>query len=136
MGLDQVAWITAELDTILKGQGLTQGSVADRLNALNVRPDQLYPDTDAGRAELLRDLNAGVAAMTAKLGRMFNDPPNAPLEIRRVPVDIQDGASTGYYYLAALDGSRPAIYWINPVSYTHLDVYKRQLIIPPATWPI
>ncbi|MFT3977547.1 MAG: DUF885 family protein [Sphingomonas bacterium] len=113
MGLDQVASITAELDTILKGQGLTQGSVADRLNALNVRPDQLYPDTDAGRAEMLRDLNAGVAAMTAKLGRMFNDPPNAPLEIRRVPVDIQDGASNGYYYLAALDGSRPAIYWIN-----------------------
>ncbi|MBN8849786.1 MULTISPECIES: DUF885 family protein [unclassified Sphingomonas] len=113
MGLDQVASITAELDTILKANGLTQGSVADRLNALNVRPDQLYPDTDAGREQLIRDLNAGVAGMTAKLGQLVNNPPNAPLEIRRVPVEIQDGASNGYYYLAALDGSRPAIYWIN-----------------------
>ncbi|WP_298670788.1 DUF885 family protein [uncultured Sphingomonas sp.] len=113
MGLEQVASITAELDTILKANGLTQGSVADRLNALNVRPDQLYPDSDAGRAQLIRDLNAGNAAMTAKLGRLVNNPPNAPLEIRRVPIEIQDGASNGYYYLAALDGSRPAIYWIN-----------------------
>ena len=30
-----------------------------------------------------------------------------------MPVEIQDGASNGYYNRAALDGSRPAIYWIN-----------------------
>jgi uncharacterized protein (DUF885 family) len=30
-----------------------------------------------------------------------------------VPTDIQDGASNGYYNRASLDGSRPAIYWIN-----------------------
>jgi uncharacterized protein (DUF885 family) len=30
-----------------------------------------------------------------------------------VPVEIQDGSSNGYYYPASLDGSRPAIYWIN-----------------------
>ena len=30
-----------------------------------------------------------------------------------MPVDIQDGASNGYYNRAPLDGSRPAIYWIN-----------------------
>ena len=113
MGLEQVADISSQLDAILKEQGLTKGSVADRLNALNVRPDQLYPDTPAGREALIRDLNTGVAAMTAKLPRLFNDPPNAPLDIRAVPVDIQDGASNGYYNLAALDGSRPAIYWIN-----------------------
>ena len=39
--------------------------------------------------------------------------PSAPLEIRRVPPEIQDGASNGYYRRAALDGSRPAIYFIN-----------------------
>ena len=30
-----------------------------------------------------------------------------------MPVEIQDGASNGYYKSAALDGSRPAIYFIN-----------------------
>jgi uncharacterized protein (DUF885 family) len=30
-----------------------------------------------------------------------------------VPVEIQDGASNGYYRRASLDGTRPAIYFIN-----------------------
>ena len=45
MGLDQVAEISAQLDTILKEQGLTKGSVAERLTALNKDPAQLYPNT-------------------------------------------------------------------------------------------
>ncbi|KAJ8136586.1 hypothetical protein OY671_010201, partial [Metschnikowia pulcherrima] len=51
--------------------------------------------------------------MTHKSPRAFRDIPSEPLEIRRVPVEIQDGAPNGYYYSAPLDGSRPAIYWIN-----------------------
>lgn len=113
MGLDQVADLSSQLDAILKTQGLTQGSVGARLAVLNAMPAQLYPDTAAGRTELIKGLNAGNAAMQARLGRAFNNPPNAPLEIKAVPVDIQDGASNGYYYRAPLDGSRPAIYWIN-----------------------
>jgi uncharacterized protein (DUF885 family) len=112
-GLNQVAEISAELDTILKAAGLTQGSVGARLTQLNTRADQLYPNTDAGRAELIASLSAGVAAMQAKLPRAFATIPTQPLEIRRVPVEIQDGASNGYYNRASLDGSRPAIYWIN-----------------------
>lgn len=113
LGLAQVAELSARLDTILKGEGLTTGSVGERLTALNKRPDQLYPDTDAGRAELIASLNAGVRAMQAKLPTAFTNPPDAPLEIKRVDPSIQDGASNGYYYRAPLDGSRPAIYWIN-----------------------
>jgi uncharacterized protein (DUF885 family) len=113
MGLEQVADISAQLDAILRKQGLTSGSVAERLNILNVRADQLYPDTAEGRAELIKSLNDGNAALTAKLSQAFLNPPSEPLDIRAVPVEIQDGASNGYYNRAALDGSRPAIYWIN-----------------------
>ena len=113
MGLEQVADLQGQLDAILKGQGMTQGPVATRLAALNRSPDQLYPDTDAGRAALIASLNTGVRAMQARLPQAFNNPPDAPLEIRRVAPEIQDGASNGYYYRAPLDGSRPAIYWIN-----------------------
>jgi hypothetical protein len=87
--------------------------MGERLAELNSRPEQLYPNTDEGRADLLESLNAGIAAMRSRLPRAFNDVPNDPLEIRRVPPAIQDGAPNGYYYRAALDGSRPAIYWIN-----------------------
>lgn len=113
IGLQEVAEISAQLDTILKAQGLTQGSVGARLTALNQRPDQLYPDTAAGRIELLKSLNADNEKVAKLLPRMFINPTNAPLEIRAVPVEIQDGASNGYYNRAALDGSRPAIYFIN-----------------------
>src|SRR3954453_2777431 len=92
---------------------MTKGGLGARLAALNVSPAQLYPDTDEGRAALIASLNAGVKDMYGRLPRAFATLPNAPLEIRRVPPEIQDGASNGYYNRASLDGSRPAIYFIN-----------------------
>ena len=113
LGLSQVAELSAQLDTILRGAGYTKGTVGERLAALNVEASQLYPNTDEGRAALIASLNEGVKAMYARLPRAFSTLPTQPLEIRRVPVEIQDGASNGYYNRAALDGSRPAIYFIN-----------------------
>jgi uncharacterized protein (DUF885 family) len=113
MGLSQVAEISAQIDTILKSQGFTQGSVGERLAVLNNDPKQLYPDSDAGRAELIAGLNGDVKDMYARLPKAFATLPTAPLEIRAVPVEIQDGASNGYYRRASLDGTRPAIYFIN-----------------------
>jgi uncharacterized protein (DUF885 family) len=113
MGLTQVAEISGELDKILRTQGFTQGSVGERLNVLNKTPSQLYAGDDGGRAELLAYLNGLVKDMYTRLPRDFATLPNQPLEIRRVPPEIEDGASNGYYNRAALDGSRPAIYFIN-----------------------
>ncbi|MFL6743132.1 MAG: DUF885 domain-containing protein, partial [Sphingomicrobium sp.] len=113
MGLSQVAEISAQIDAILKSQGYSQGSVGERLAALNRDPKQLYPDTDAGRAALIAGLNGDVKDMYARLPQAFATLPTAPLEIRAVPVEIQDGASNGYYRRASLDGTRPAIYFIN-----------------------
>ncbi|WP_343527651.1 DUF885 family protein [Sphingomonas sp.] len=113
LGLAQVAEIGARIDTILKAQGMGQGSVGERLVALNRRPDQLYPNTDPGREALLEQLRAQVAAMTRRLPEQFAVLPKAPVEIRRVPEAIQAGAPGGYYQSASLDGSRPAIYFIN-----------------------
>ncbi|WP_420141848.1 DUF885 domain-containing protein [Sphingomonas sp.] len=113
MGLEQVKQITAELDVILKAQGYSKGSVGERLTALNADAAQLYPDTAEGRAALIASLNDGVRDMAGRLPQAFLDIPKTPLEIRAVPVEIQDGASNGYYQRGALDGSRPAIYFIN-----------------------
>ena len=113
MGVEQVADISAKLDVILKAAGFTKGTVGERLAALNADPAQLYPDTTEGRAQMIADLNAQAKLMVAKLPQAFATIPNTPLEIRAVPVEIQDGASNGYYNRAALDGSRPAIFFIN-----------------------
>jgi uncharacterized protein (DUF885 family) len=113
LGLAQVAEISGQLDTILKAAGFTTGTVGERLNALNTSAAQLYPNTDEGRTALIASLNEDNNAMMAKLPQAFATIPTQPLEIRRVPVEIQDGASNGYYNRASLDGSRPAIYFIN-----------------------
>ncbi|MCP1470064.1 uncharacterized protein (DUF885 family) [Sphingobium sp. OAS761] len=113
LGLDQVADISARIDTILKGEGMSRGTVGDRLVELNKRPDQLYPNTDPGREALLAQLNSQIIAMQNRLGEAFHTVPRAPVEVRRVPVTIQAGAPGGYYQNASLDGSRPAIYFIN-----------------------
>ncbi|NJC33747.1 uncharacterized protein (DUF885 family) [Sphingomonas jejuensis] len=113
IGLEQVAEIEARIDSILREQGMTGGTVGARLVALNERPDQLFANTDAGRAELLAQLNAQVLAMNRRLPELFGTLPQAPVEVRRVPAHIQAGAPGGYYQAASLDGTRPGIYYIN-----------------------
>ena len=113
MGQEQVAEIAAEIDKILKSQGMTQGTVGERVQALNKDPAQLFPNTDAGKEELLAWLNEQVAALEPKLPQVFGRLPRSHVEIRRVPVSIQSGAPGGYYQGPPLDGSRPGAYYIN-----------------------
>jgi uncharacterized protein (DUF885 family) len=113
MGKEQVAEISAEIDAILKSQGYTQGTVGERIQALNKDPAQLFPNTDAGKEELLAWLNEQVAALEPKLPTVFGRLPKTHVEIRRVPVSIQSGAPGGYYQGPPLDGSRPGAYYIN-----------------------
>jgi uncharacterized protein (DUF885 family) len=113
IGLEQVRQYQDRIDVILKAQGMTVGTVGQRLAALAADPRHLYPDTDTGKAALVDDLNALVRDMTPRLPRMFRNPPNVPLEIRRVPAYIEAGAPLGYYNSASLDGARAAIYYIN-----------------------
>lgn len=113
LGLDQVAELTSRLDTILKAQGYTKGSVAERLTALGNAPAQLYPNTDEGRAALLASLNERMKSLDAMLPQAFHTLPKATVSVKRVPVFIQDGAANGYYQRAALDGSRSAAFFIN-----------------------
>jgi uncharacterized protein (DUF885 family) len=51
--------------------------------------------------------------MQRRLPEMFGRLPKAKVEIRRVPAEIEDGATGGYYQIPALDGSRPGAYYIN-----------------------
>lgn len=113
LGLAQVADISARLDAILKAQGMTQGAIGARLMKLNEDPKQVFPPTDAGRDQMLVALNKDVANLYGLLPRVFSTLPKAKVEVRRVPVFIQDGAANGYYQSAALDGSRPAAFYIN-----------------------
>jgi len=112
LGLKQVAELTAAIEPVLAAQGLTKGTLVERFAALS-QGDNVYPNTDEGRADLLVYLNEKMAEVRARLGETFANVPTAPVDIRRVPPSIQDGASNGYAQRPSLDGKRPGAYYIN-----------------------
>ena len=113
MGLDQGAAIDAQMDAVLRSQGLTLGTVGERMSALTRDPQFLYPNTEAGRAELIAYLNGRIAAIRPKMAQLSKLGLKAEVEVRPVPKEIEAGAALGYMNFAALDGSRPAIYYVN-----------------------
>lgn len=113
IGLEQNKAIEARMDAILRTQGMTQGSVGERMHALSVDPKRVFADDERGRAQLIAFCNERVAAIRKLVPKMSHLGMKAPLVIKRVPTDIQDGAALGYMNFASLDGARPAIYYIN-----------------------
>ena len=113
MGLEQVAEISARADVLLKAQGMTQGSVGERIAALGKDPRFVYPNTDEAKEELIKELNVQMVAMQARMPEYFGRLPKSPCDIKRVPKAIEAGAPGGYYQGPALDGSRPGAYYIN-----------------------
>jgi uncharacterized protein (DUF885 family) len=69
------------------------------------------------------------------MDRVVHNPPKDPLEVRRVPPEIQEGASNGYYRQATLDGSRPAIYFINLKSTADWPKYSLPALTYHEGWP-
>jgi uncharacterized protein (DUF885 family) len=113
LGLDEVARIEAEMNDILVAQGLTEGSVGARVQAISVRPDQLYPDTDEGRAAIIADFTRIIAEVDAGIGPHFNVRPKQGVKVERVPEFRQATAPGAYYNPPAMDGSRPGTFYIN-----------------------
>lgn len=113
IGLDVVAQCTAEADAIMKANGLTKGTVGQRLRAMFDDPKFRYPNTDDGKEKLLADLNAKLAEVNAKVPAYFKHLPKAGVVIKRIPKYIEAGAPGGYYQQPSLDGKRPGAYYIN-----------------------
>ena len=113
MGLEQNRAIDARMDAILKANGLSQGTVGARMATLGRDPRFAFPDTDAGRQQILDYLNGLIAAVRPELPKAFNLRLKAPVEVKRAPIDIQNGAPQGYMNTGSIDGSRPSIYYIN-----------------------
>jgi uncharacterized protein (DUF885 family) len=113
LGLSEVARIEAEMNEILVAQGLTEGTVGARVDEISKRPEQLYPDTDEGRAQIIADFQTIIDEIDAGLGDTFNVRPKAGVKVERVPVFREKTAPGAYYNPPAFDGSRPGIFYIN-----------------------
>ncbi|WP_337189288.1 DUF885 family protein [Phenylobacterium sp.] len=112
LGWEVTRELSARADVLFKELGFTKGTVGERYIALYDSKRGVYPNTDAGRAQILADLTKLVEAMQARLPEQFGTLPKAGVEIRRIPPATEGGSST-HYEAPSLDGSRPGIYWLN-----------------------
>jgi uncharacterized protein (DUF885 family) len=113
LGLSEVARVSAELDALLKSQGLSDGSVGARVHALHQDPRFLLPDTDEGRAQLLAKYQQILDEVNARMPEYFSLMPSGKFRVERVPVAAENNVSGAYYDAAALDGSRPGTFFVN-----------------------
>jgi uncharacterized protein (DUF885 family) len=113
IGLDRVRDLTAELDVALRRFGMTEGAVGARLSAMTADPRYRYEDSDAGRAQLLADIETRVARVMTLAPRWFGRMPKAKLEVQRVSPLAEASAPGASYSAPSLDGSSPGVYYVN-----------------------
>ena len=113
LGLSEVARIDREMDALLKSQGLSEGSVAQRMQALEKDPRFLLPDTDEGRAQVLARYQQILDEVNARMGEYFPTLPKGHLSVVRVPEAAEKGSAAAYYEAEAMDGSRPGQFFVN-----------------------
>lgn len=113
VGLDEVNRISSEMDAILVANGHTGGTVGERMLKINDDPQFLYEDSEAGRAELLEDLNGYIDEINVRMPELFGTKPPYEVEVRAFPKAREASAPGGMYSSPKIDGSQPGIYWIN-----------------------
>jgi len=113
LGLAEVDRIHAEMDALLKAQGLSSGTAAVRVQALHKDPRFLLPNTDEGRAQLLAKYRQILDEVNARMPEYFRTVPTTKLTVERVPIASEKGSAGAYYQAAAMDGSRPGTFYAN-----------------------
>jgi uncharacterized protein (DUF885 family) len=113
LGLNEVTRIDAEMDALLKAQGLKDGTVAARMQMLAKDPRFLYPNTDEGRKQMLARYQQILDEVNARMPEYFRTLPPGKLLVERVPLSAEKGSAGAYYEPAAMDGSRPGKFFAN-----------------------
>lgn len=112
-GQEELRALQSEMDAILKSQGMTQGTVGERMTALGKQERFRFAESDAGRAKLMKFLNERVADMRTRLPRAFATLVPGNLEIKRMPPEVEPGAPGAYGGPGTIDGKVPGKFWIN-----------------------
>jgi uncharacterized protein (DUF885 family) len=113
MGQEQLRALQSEMDGILKGIGLSAGTVGERMTALGKQQRFQFPEGDAGRAQIMAYLQERIADVRKRLPRAFATLVPGRLEIKRMPPEVEPGAPGAYGGPGTIDGKVPGRFWIN-----------------------
>jgi uncharacterized protein (DUF885 family) len=113
MGQEELRALQSEMDGILKKQGLTQGTVGERMTALGKDPRYHFADSDAGRAKVMEYLHGRISDIRKRLPRAFATLVPGNMEIKRMAPEVEPGAPGAYGGPGTIDGKVPGKFWIN-----------------------
>jgi len=117
LGLSEVARLRTEMEKLQKQIGV-EGDLQAFFKHVQADPNQLLPDTDAGRQAYIDEATRVIANIKQQLPKYFGLLPKADLVVKRVePFREQPGAAQ-HYYPSTPDGARPGVY------YAHLSDMK------------
>jgi len=109
IGLNEVARIEKEMDTILRRLGRTAGSVKDRVEKL--KQDLGYPKTEAGRKIIMTDVEQILRDGEKRSALLFDTRPKSPVIAQPFP-RFREANAAANYNSPAPDGSRPGVFQI------------------------
>ncbi|MEO6920952.1 MAG: DUF885 domain-containing protein [Collimonas sp.] len=113
LGLAEVARVGAEMDALLKGLELTDGTIGARVQHLASDPRQQYANSVEGKQAMLARYQAILDEVNQGLGPAFDIRPKLGVEVKAVPEFSQATAPGAYYQPGSIDGSRPGVFYAN-----------------------
>ena len=112
-GQEELRALQAEMDVILRQQGLTAGTVGERMTALGKDKRFQFPDGDEGRARIMAYIDEQIADMRKRLPNAFSTLVPGNFEVKRLPPEVEPGAPGAYGGAGTIDGKVPGKFWIN-----------------------
>jgi uncharacterized protein (DUF885 family) len=113
LGIDTLRTLHGRMDPILRSLGYTNGSVGERMLAINKDKRFVFPNNDAGRAQVLDFIQQRIAIIRGKMPQAFRTLVRGNVEVRRLPPEEEPGAPGAYGGSGSIDGSIPGKFWIN-----------------------
>ncbi len=117
LGLSEVTRLRGELEKV-KGKIGFDGDLPAFFKHVQDDPNQLFPDTDAGRQAYIDEATRVIANIKEHLPDYFGLLPKADLVVKRVEAFREQPGAAQHYFPSTPDGSRPGVY------YAHLSDMK------------
>jgi uncharacterized protein (DUF885 family) len=139
MGQEELRALHAEMDGILRKQGLTEGTVGERMTALGEDRRFQFPEGDEGRERIMEYIHAQIADIRKRLPNGFSHLVPGNFEVKRLPPEVEPGAPGAYGGPGTIDGKVPGKFWINLHTTSRWRTYSLKTLtyhesIPGHVW--
>jgi len=103
----------AQADALLRRQGLTRGSVGERIIACFRQEKWLYSDDDAGRDRAVADMNRWLDRARARVPALFGPVPGACLDVSARRMSAKDEAAHRQGYRVVPASGKSGVYFVD-----------------------